>query len=65
MGIEIGSDDAALTQLKEMGWVSLAIAFFAILGSVAVTWTFFFISQKRRQLAKEKKNTVSSNNKTE
>ena len=61
MGIEIGSDRAALNQLKEMGWVSLAIALFAVLGSVAVTWGFFYISQKRRQAAKEKLSASKNN----
>ena len=58
MGIEIGSDEAALAQLKEMGWVSLAIAVFAMLGSIAVTWGFFYLSEKKRREAKEKKQSA-------
>ncbi|MCI6279043.1 MAG: LysO family transporter [Porphyromonas sp.] len=58
MGIEIGSDEAALAQLKEMGWVSLVIAVFAMLGSIGVTWGFFYLSRKKRQQAKEKSHTA-------
>lgn len=58
MGIEIGSDEAALAQLKEMGWVSLAIAVFAMLGSIAATWGFFCLSQKRRRETKGEKQTA-------
>ena len=58
MGIEIGSDEAALAQLKEMGWVSLAIAVFAMLGSIAATWGFFYLSQKRRRETKGEKQTA-------
>lgn len=63
MGIEIGSDEAALIQLKEMGWVSLAIAVFAILGSVGTTWAFFYFSQKKRMASKEEKTAHRSEQK--
>ena len=57
MGIEIGTDQDALLQLKEMGWVALAVAVAAALGSIGVTWLFFYLSDKKRKAAKEKNNT--------
>ena len=62
MGIEIGSDETALRQLNEMGWVSFVIAVFAILGSGAVTWAFYFFFNRKR--SKKRAERIASSKKS-